>query len=450
MSKKFLEKANNLPTTAGVYLFRDKAASPLYVGKAINLRSRVRSYFKSKDNLGPKTAILVSQIAKIEHFDTASEIEALLLEADLIKRLNPKYNRQLKDDKAYPLIKITKEAFPRVTQVRKKEGPGTFFGPFPQGNVRRVLKTIRGAFPYRDCTPTKFAKHKKLGRGCLFTDLMLCPAPCVDAITTEKYQERINDLRKFLRGRGGKIVKSLELKMQNAAEKDNFEEAEDIKKRIFQFQYIQQRFQTPSLSDLEINLPADRQRAALEELQAILGTTSLPSRIEGYDISNLSGKEATGSLVVFENGVAKKAHYRRFKIRTLREPDDVGMIREVLRRRFSKEGTKAKKDDSFAATPDLLLIDGGKGQLSAALEILRELGLNIPVAALAKREEELYYTGALTFDGRCESPLVQGPLRLPKNSKALQLLQCVRDEAHRFALAYHRKLRRRSIGTAVT
>jgi len=453
VSKKFLEKTDELPTAAGVYLFRDRAGNPLYVGKAINLRHRVRSYFHSEASLGTKTALMVSQIARVEHFETASEIEAFLLEADLIKRLKPKYNRQLKDDKAYPLIKITRDEFPRVKMVREKVSPGTYFGPFPHGSVHRVLKLLRRAFPYADCSSSKFAKYQKVGRGCLFADLALCPAPCVGKITAEKYQEQISELRKFLRGRGGGIVKNLKLKMKSAAEKENFEEAAEIKKRISQLNYIRQRFKTPNLNDLEINLPADRRRGALEELQAILGITSLPARIEAYDISNISGKEATGSMVVFINGDSRKDHYRRFKIKTLREPDDVGMIKEVLLRRFSDSRITAmrpqqsyvKRDLSFSTEPNLLLIDGGKGQVSAALEVLRELGLSIPVAALAKSEEELYYTGALTFDGRCESPIIQGPLRLPRHSEALQLLQRARDEAHRFALAYHRKLRRKKL-----
>lgn len=447
----------NLPTSPGVYLLRDEAGNPLYVGKAANIRSRVHSYFQEGIDLGPKTQLMVSQIAKVEYFETESEIEALLLEADLIKRLKPKYNQRLKDDKAYPLIKITGEEFPRVAVVRRKEGRGSHFGPFPQGSIRKVLKIIRRPFPYRDCTKSKFERYKKLGRGCLFSDLELCPTPCIGNISESDYKAQIEELKKFLRGRGEEIIQNLKLKMQNEAERKNFEEAVKLRDKISRLNYIRQRFKTPSAAELDINLPEDQRHEELEELKQILGLAKIPERIEAYDISNISGKMATGSMVVFENGEAKKNHYRRFKIRLGEEPNDVGMIKEVLRRRFKRMKTVSQRldlkggptsreeDSSFLKTPNLILIDGGKGQLNAALEVLREKNLKIPVAALAKREEMVYFCDQTTLEGRCESFLIQGPIRLARDSKALQLLERIRDESHRFALSYHRKLRSKEV-----
>ena len=468
--EKFDEQVKNLPQTSGVYLFRDQAANPLYVGKATNLRDRVCSYFQESADLGSKTQLMVSQIAKIEHFETETEIEALLLEADLIKRLKPKYNRRLKDNKAFPLIKITRETFPRVTIARKKDEKATYFGPFPRGSIVKVLRIIRRAFPYRSCPKAKFERYKKLGRGCLFFDLELCPAPCLGQISPEDYKNQISELKKFLRGRGEKIIQNLKLKMQNEAEEKNFEEALMLRDKILRLNYIRQKFRTPDVSELDINLPEDQRQKELEELQVVLGLSRVPKRIEAYDISNISGKMATGSMVVFENGEAKKDHYRRFKIRLGEEPNDVGMIKEILERRFKRATTALsnhskfisesntipetgsdralnqvqgdrKIDRSFEMVPDLILVDGGKGQLNAAFEVIKEKGMKIPAAALAKREEQIYFCAHTAVEGKCGSILMQGPIRLPRDSRALQLLQRIRDESHRFALFYHRKLR---------
>jgi len=371
----------------------------------------------------------------------------LLLEAELIKRLKPKYNFRLKDDKAFPLIKITSEKFPRVIVARHREKMGTYFGPFPQGSVRKLLRLIRRAFPFRNCSEAKFARYKNLGRGCLFYNLNLCPAPCQGKISEKDYKARINELKKFLRGRGEEVIQNLKLKMQKEAEAENFEEAMKIRNQISRLNYIRQHFKDTSARDLDINLPEDQRQEKLKELQAVLNLSKIPRRIEAYDISNISGKLATGSLVVFEDGEEKKNHYRRFKVRLSGGSDDLGMIKEILRRRFERfkrvqpSGGLNPTDKSFEKTPDLLLIDGGKGQLSAALKVIKEFGLKIPIAALAKREEEIYFAGSISPEGNSESASIKGPIKLPKDSKALQLLQRLRDESHRFALSYHRKLR---------
>lgn len=424
-----------IPTTPGVYLFRDKNGAALYVGKAGNLKNRLQSYFQESSRLGPKTELMVGQIAQLEHFETASEIEAFLLEADLIKLLKPKYNKQLKDDKAYPMIQITREAFPRVVLTRKREGKADYFGPFPYGSIPQVLRTIRRAFPYRDCVPTKFRKYQKIDRGCLFADLKLCPAPCTGKIEPEKYGDQIKELKKFLRGQGTEVIKQLESQMADAAEQENFEEASRLRDRISKLKYIRQRFQTPTVAELDINLAEDLRLQELTDLKNVLKLTKLPQRIEAYDISNISGKQATGSMVVFVDGEAHKDHYRRFRIRLGEEPDDTGMIKEVLNRRFSSPSPEIgsdpsranrNKDESFASKPDLVLIDGGRGQLNAALQVLGIKDIQIPVISLAKREELIFTS--------------QGTIRLGHDANLLQLLQRIRDESHRFALAYHHKL----------
>jgi len=438
------DQVKALPQEPGVYLFRDRMGKPLYVGKAINLRNRVASYFRRSSNLGPKTRLLISQIQKIDHFRTASEIEALLLEADLIKRLKPRFNRRLRDDKAYPLIKITAEKFPRVTLSRRKDEKATYYGPFPYGNIRRVLKVIREIFPYRDCSASKFNRYKKLGHGCLFHDLKLCPAPCIEKITEKDYQQHIRKLKNFLRGRGKETITALNDEMEEASQRLDFEKARKLKDKIVRLRYIRQKVKTPPVTELDINLPEDQRERELQELAQALNLPRRPTRIEAYDISDIQGNLATGSMVVFKDGEPERSHYRRFRIRLGVEPDDVGMIKEVLKRRFSRHhATSITPDASFSARPDLLLIDGGKGQLNAAISVLRELHLKIPITSLAKKEEVIYFYDQVGFKERCGSVFISGPLHLPRDSKALQLLQRIRDEAHRFALSYHRKLRRR-------
>ncbi len=472
MKNNLKEQVKNLPKSPGVYLFRDKKGNALYVGKAIDLRSRVHSYFQENARLGPKTRHMVSQIGKIKHFETESEFTALLLEADLIKRLKPKYNQRFKDDKSYPLIEITKDKYPQVQVTRKKKDNPDYFGPYPHGNIRKVLKLLRKSFPFRSCSKNKFARYKKLGRGCLFADMDLCPAPCAEMITEEKYRRSLKRLKDFLRGKGSGVIKELEKEMTQLSEGKKYEEAAEIRDQIDNLKYIRRGFKTKSSEELDINLPEDRQRNEMENLKKALSMENIPQRIEAYDISNIQGMQATGSMIVFENARPKKSHYRKFKIRSGEEPDDVGMMKEVLERRFSRlaipktaggEGKKLSFKDrsqslalrnspaahnknlSFQSIPDLILIDGGKSQLNAAVDILKQKELNIPAAALAKKEEEIYFTGDISFNKKCKSSIIEGPIKLSKTSPALKLLQRVRDESHRFALAYHHKLRSKNL-----
>lgn len=440
---------NRLPQKPGVYTFRDKGSKPLYVGKASNLKNRVKSYFQKNSDLGPKTTLMVSKIKKIEHIIVESELEALLLEADLIKRLKPKYNVRWKDDKRYQYIKISKvktqssklsskqktpdfNDYPKVSTSRKIDDKGHYFGPFPEGRtVRFVLHSLRKIFPFRDCSHTKFKRYQSLKRPCLYGYMNLCSAPCVGQISPGDYQKNITRLKNFLRGRNKTFLAELKKEMGEYSQNKEFEAAARIRDQIKAYEYISQEFRQPQEYLKDPNLLADQRQREIEDLRKRLEIEIDLRRIEAYDISNIFGEFAVGSMVVFLDGAAEKSHYRRFKIKSVRGISDVEMIKEVLRRRFARFARVkpvSEDDKSFDELPDLILVDGGKPQVSAAKEILNELGFKVRIIGLAKREEIVVTAELKSLD-------------LPKDSLALHLLQRIRDESHRFALAYHKKLR---------
>jgi len=451
----------NLPPAPGVYIFRDNKDKPLYVGKAVNLKNRVSSYFHPSLTLGVKTKSMVGKIKKIEHLEVESEIEALILEADLIKRLQPYYNSQWRDDKRYKYIKIKNEKvkskkekgeiiseqFAKVTTTRKTdEEDACYFGPFPEGRtVNKVLSLLRRIFGFADCGKTKFRKYQKLGRGCLYSDLKLCPAPCAGQITTKDYQKQIRRLIAFLQGKKKLLLGNLEKEMKLAAKKKDFEQAAKLRDEIKQMEYVTQTFRDSSDYLKHPNLLEDQRQDELKTLLRELQTTNhqppTSFRIEAYDISNISGKQATGSEVVFINGTPAKNEYRRYKIKIEGKPDDIAMMREISERRF-KPKKRNHKPQTTNHKPNLILVDGGVGQLNVVQEVLRKYNLKIPVVALAKpaesagKQPETLY--APTDSGIKE-------IFLDKNSPALKLLQRIRDEAHRFAVSYHRKLRKREL-----
>ncbi len=432
MKKNLKKQIKDLPKKPGVYLFRSEKERVLYVGKASSLKNRVSSYFQKSADLGPKTTLMVSKIEKIKTFQTPSEIEALLLEADLIKRLKPKYNQRMKDDKSYPLIEITTEKFPRVKITRQMK-KGDYFGPFPKGDLRKILKTIRKVFPFRSCSDVKFKKHEKLKRGCLFYDLDLCPAPCAKKISKKEYQKQIKSLKRFLSGKGKKVLKNLEKRMRQASKEKKYELAAKLRDRLESLRYVRHRFQIKNTKDLNLNLPEDRRREKMIELKKCLSLKNLPRRIEAYDVSNIQGKKAVGSMVVFIDAEPKKKHYRRFRIKGGGKPNDTKMIKEILSRRFLRFKENGE-DESFSSEPDLVLIDGGKGQLSAAFEVIRDKNIETEVFSIAKRKEQIFFI---------QNEKVEGPLDLKSSSPALLLLRHIRDESHRFAINYHRKLRQK-------
>jgi excinuclease ABC subunit C len=540
------QKLQNIPRSPGVYIFKDKNNKAIYVGKAVVLRSRVRSYFQSGRIDDAKSRRLKSKIKDMEIIVTDSEIEALILEANLIKEYKPRYNVNLKDDKSFPYIRVTSERFPRIFPTRRIVKDGSkYFGPYTDvGSMRSLLKTTKRIFPIRSCNLNLTEENIRVGKFkvCLNYHIKKCMGPCEGLIDEEEYGQIVKNIIDFINGRDRIVIEELTQKMERYAESMQFERAARIRDQvqaIKDFQY-RQKVITPEeidrdlfvayaedndacgvvfkvrqgrvigrqhfyldgvegetldriLSHLllryymhadfipnEIYLPipledganieqwlSDRlkskvnlifsqrgekaklmkmayqnARLLLEELklqkmkdkdfvphsvkalQRDLRLNKPPRRIEAFDISNIHGTDATASLVTFVNGQPHKSDYRRFKIRTKTTPDDFAMMAEAIDRRYSRQ-LKEKQP-----LPDLILVDGGKGQLSAATEVLAKLNLqNQPIIALAKRLDEVFVPG------------VSDAQNIPRTSSGLKLLQQIRDEAHRFAIEYHRKLR---------
>ena len=403
------KRVSALPDAPGVYLFTGAAGELLYVGKAVSLRKRVASYSRDAQTLGPRVARMVRLIRDVTVRETASEAEALLLEAQLIKERRPRYNVLFRDDKSYPLLKITREPYPRLVVARRKLSDGArYFGPYTDAALmHQAVRFLRRVFPLRTCRT--FPKSP-----CLEYHLGQCLAPCVGYIDQPKYHRIVADLAAFLEGKREALLKDLSRRMDQAARDQRFEEAVRLRDTIH------------ALTSVIVAKEKSSAAGPLEQLQAALKLPQLPRRIEAFDISNVSGDCAVGSMVVFTDGKPRKAHYRHFRIETVQGIDDYAMMREVIRRRYSGS---LIKDLPF---PDLLVIDGGKGQLSAAGDALAALSLQLPAMGLAKRFEHIFLPGAA-------APIVLLPV-----SPVLHLLQRVRDEAHRFAVRYHHTLRRRA------
>ena len=560
ISEHIQDILKTVPQEPGCYLMKNKLGKVIYVGKANNLRHRVRSYFHTSAQKHPRTSQLVKNISDIEWIIVASELEALILEMNLIKEYQPHFNVQLKDDKRYPFIKIHwQDPFPKVTVTRKVEKDGSrYYGPYINvWAVNQTLDLLRRIFPYLTCSRTITGQDQ---RACLYYDIQLCTAPCIGRINQDEYREMIKELGAFLNGRTDSIVKKLEDEMKQASTEMKYERAAQIRDQLDAIQRIveEQRIISTKFADSDViamasqentaciqvffirggkltgreyflvedtdqtadqdlltevikqfydqaptipnqillpreveeariirrwlknqrggkkvellvpqrgekkklvNMAAenatsmlaslksqekseqDRAEGALDALQTGLDLSSPPMRIECYDISNTQGTALVGSMVVFQNGLPENSHYRQFNIRSVVGPDDYASMEEVLRRRFKRlvlsaeEKSKpgGKPDPSFSALPDLVLIDGGKGQLNRAVEVLKEFDLldTIAIAGLAKQHEEVYLPGE------------DYPVRFDKNSPGLHLLQRSRDEAHRFAISAHRKRRSR-------
>jgi excinuclease ABC subunit C len=569
LPEKVTQKLENLPDKPGCYQMHDGEGRVIYVGKAVMLRNRVRSYFHASAQHGPKTRALVEEIQDITWWVTKTELEALILENELIKRHWPRYNVRLKDDKQFPYIKVNWQAdFPKIEVVRKVQKDGArYFGPYTSARAcYQTLDALRRIFPYLDCDRVITGRDE---RPCLYYHIKMCGAPCIGKQTRDDYRQTLKQLMDFLSGDTDRVLKQLETQMEQAAENMQFELAALYRDRLKSARQIaeQQKIVSTALEDadyiamaqdertgdtaiqlfmvrrgrllgresvmmegveapepgaspagavigaflqqfydnvlfvpglilvqtmpedwpvleewlsekrgakVELRLPqrgakrelmalaqtnaaeylrlqqaewaadTNRQTNAVAELQAALGLEKPPSRIECFDISTFQGTNTVGSMVVFGKGAPLKSAYKRFKIQgkgSQGAPDDFASMREMLRRRFRRiveeqnapdPGAKARGDDeSWRILPDLVIIDGGKGQLGIAVEVLEEFGLldRIPVVGLAKREEEIFRPG--------ESQ----PIWLKRGSEALHLVQRVRDEAHRFAITYHRTLR---------
>lgn len=537
----FKEKLKDLPLSPGVYLMLDEFQQVLYVGKAKNLKNRVKSYFLNSANKTEKTMLLVQKIHDFRYIVTSTEVEALVLENNLIKQYKPYYNILLKDDKSYPYIKIKmSEEYPRIEITRKLRADGSkYFGPYMIGlSIRDTMELIHSVFPVRSCTGD--LKKNKPTRECLNYHIGRCVAPCTGRISSTEYKEIIKKVMSFLSGNDKEARQILEDKLNRAIEKEEFELAikyrdslelldklirkqnvnlpKDLNIDIFSYannglygvinytvvrggkvvgsenapineacepeevlsSYVMQFYEkNPIVCDEiclshELSFEAELQdylshlkgskinlhspkggvraqlttlsmnnasenlqktvtkiasnealtRGAVTQLMEYLALQKPPKRMECYDISNISGTDKVASMVVFINGEPAKERYRRFKIKTVVGSDDFASMREVLSRRVLGFGSG---DLSFAEIPDLIIVDGGKGQLSSAVSILE--GTGISVVGLAKREEEIF------------RPYESEPVILPRDSLALKLCQRIRDEAHRFAITYHRKLR---------
>lgn len=550
----------SIPAKPGCYLMKDKSDRVIYVGKAVHLRNRVRSYFHASATHTPKITEMVANVAGIEWIIVGSELEALILEMNLIKRHKPKYNVRLKDDKRYPYIKVHwANPFPKVTVTRKVRDDGSrYFGPYTSvWAVHQTLDVLRKIFPYLTCDRVITGEDR---RACLYYDIKLCVAPCIGKMDETGYRAMIQDLCRFLQGHTEPVVKRLQVEMERASASLQYERAAAIRDQLVAIEkvvegqkivtqdkvdsdviafardehdacvqvffirggkligreyfvmdganetddrelveafvkqfyadatYVPARLLLPmeveesriiqswlqskrggkkvklhvpkrggkkelvrlaaenaaeTLAAMRAQWEADRSKhiKALAELRELLGLPKPPNRIEGYDISNLQGTAAAGSMVVFEQGAATKNLYRRFTIRDVRGQDDFASMEEVLHRRFRRwkiANEQAKKpggklDKAFGILPDLLVVDGGKGQLSRAAKVLADFGVidRVPIIGLAKRFEEIH-----TLDR-------PQPLVLPRRSEGMYLLQRIRDEAHRFALRQHKSQRRR-------
>lgn len=408
------KKIKNLPDTPGVYLMKDKDGQIIYVGKAASIKKRAASYFRQRP-LSARLAALTGSIKDIDFIITANEAEALLLESALIKSRQPRYNVALRDDKNYPLLKLTlNEKFPRLLITRMKKSDGArYFGPFTEAKLlRQALAFLRRAFPLRTCkTMPKTV--------CLNFYLRQCLAPCVGKADAEKYKEISEQLIMFLEGRRPELLRQLEEKMIKASKENRFEEAARLRDQIRALTVAIVPNGSAGLKNL--SYPEE-----MEALKEILNLKKIPNRVEAFDVSNISGKEAVGSMVTFLNGAPYKNGYRKFKIKTVVGIDDYSMIREVVERRYRN------LIEEKETPPDLIIIDGGKGHLSSTKEELDNLGLrDIPIMAIAKEFEHIFV------------PERQGPIRLPATSPILFLIQRIRDEAHRFAVSYHKVLRQR-------
>lgn len=423
---------SNLSESSGVYIFRDKHNTILYIGKAINIRKRVKSYF-SKSLLGPRTKRMVSQIDHIETIKTTSEFDALLLEAQLINLNQPKYNIIWRDDKHPLYIKISGDTYPKVSTSRKEdEKDATYFGPFMSSSiVRDTLKFLREVVPF--CTDGRIKK-----KPCFHAHIGLC-SPCPNTIETlpssekaeaqERYRHNIRMLKKILTGKSNQVISDLTRAMATYAKNEDYRNAALIKKRLEKLQYLTR----PRISIREYlqnpNLISDVRGQELKHLARTLDIPSV-SRIEGYDISNIMGTNATGSMVVFAGGEPDKASYRKFRIKFKKTPDDFYMMQEVIARRLNHDEWPM---------PDLFLIDGGKGQVAAVLDVFNKNSVEAAVVGLAKRFEELI----LPIDHK--SPYRFKTIKLSEGSPGLRLVQRVRNEAHRFAKSYHLKLRSKQV-----
>src|SRR5437868_3414395 len=421
------EKAKQFPTTPGVYLMKDAQGRVIYIGKAKNLRNRAGHYFTQAARDDRRTSDLVALIQDVDFVPAESEVDALLLEARLVKDIQPRFNVDLKDDKSFPYLQIRmREDFPRVEFTRTPRRRGVkLYGPFTSAkSLRLAMQVLQRVFQFRTCSLDirEDDDRWRWFRPCILHSIRQCTAPCNFRVTKEDYRRQIRNLRYILEGKKERLLARMDKEMQQASAELLFERAARIRDEIESLKKLSLRGEVDK--DVQPKVFYIEPRKGLIGLRKVLGLAQTPRTIEGVDIAHLGGSETVASLVTFIDGLPFKPGYRRYRIESVEGVDDFASIREVVTRRFRR---LALEDEVF---PDILLIDGGKGQLNAALEAFRLLNLEPPcLISLAKRDEEIFRPGEAE------------PLRLSRHAPALRLLQYVRDEAHRFAQHYHHILR---------
>lgn len=437
MTESLAQKLKSLPRQPGVYFHKDKAGEIIYVGKAAVLKNRVRQYFQQSRRRDPKTDALIAEIYDTDWITVESEMDALFLEAEMVRRYMPRYNILLRDDKSSLYVRINyDDSYPSISFThRPLDDKAKYFGPFFNGGeVKRALRYLRRVFPY--------STHSGVipKRACLQYHLGLCPGLEEDKTSLQDYRANLRKLMQFLRGEREKLVEKMQADMQKAAQKQEFEKAAELRNQYYALKALSKQI---VFSDKEfLDISKDR---GLQGLADLLGLQKVPHRIEGYDISHMQGTDNVASMVVFTNGIPDKANYRKFKMR-IPGNDDFAHMHEALSRRLSEKNIKAW------GLPDLFLIDGGKGQVAAAIRARDELGINRPMVGLAKREEEIVVhieksqVDVSKIELQKQHAIVNDSddfmmILLPKSSDIVKLLQRVRDESHRFAVSYHSVLK---------
>lgn len=428
------EKVKAFPAVPGVYLMKDTQGRVIYIGKAKNLRSRAGHYFTQAAAEDRRTQDLVRQIADIDFLQADTEVDALLMEARLVKDIQPRFNVDLKDNKSFPYLQIRyREEFPRVEFTRTPRSRGVkLFGPFTSAkSLRAAIQVLQRIFQFRTCTLDISSKEERWRwfRPCILHSIRQCTAPCNFRVSREEYRAQIKKLLLVLKGKKKKLLRQMEAEMTEASTNLQFEKAARLRDEIKALNSLSLRGEVDR--DVQPEVFQIEPKKGLAGLRKVLGLATTPRTIEGVDIAHLGGTETVASLVSFIDGLPFKGGYRRYRIRSVAGVDDFASIREVISRRFRNAARKGNYEEE-QIFPDILLIDGGKGQLHAALEVFKTLGREPPcLISLAKREEEIYRPGEAE------------PIRLSRHAAALRLLQYVRDEAHRFAQHYHHLLRRK-------
>lgn len=431
------EELKKLPECPGVYLHKDASGQIIYVGKAVNLSRRVHQYFQSPKNMHPKVAAMVSHVASFEYIRCKTEVDALILENRLIKQYQPQYNILLRDDKTYPYIKLTvAEDYPRLVKTRRAQNDGSrYFGPYPWvGTMDMVIELLNTFYKLKRCTTTSFPENF---RPCLNYHIDRCEGMCIGLVDKDEYRSRIEKVTAFLDGDDREILQMLKDKMQEASDNMEYEEAAAYRDYIEAVKEMNGMLKDPEKAkDPQFAFIREKERLAglRTGLAAVFGNDLAEKihRVESYDISNLNGLDSVGGMVVFYDGKPQRKAYRRFKIKTVEGADDTGSLQEVLFRRF-KEAKKGNK--SFTELPDLILMDGGLGQVHAAEAVLNALGFDIPIAGMAK--DDKHRTRALIYKDN------EYPLR--GRGDLFAYCGAVQEEVHRFAIEYHHKLRTKNM-----